>query len=487
MKKHLYVIGIIFLFFILSVTPISTGYIIKTSIIRNDGNTLYVGGDGPGNYSKIQDAIDNASDGDTIFVYCGIYNENVSVNKSLNLIGEDKAKTIIDEGGWFYGKEDVINISADDVTISGFTLTGCAGYKDKAGIKIQSSYNIIYNNIIYDNERGIYLLNSSFNNTICNNFISNSAYSGIYLYASSNNTLYGNTISITGPGISLLQSSYNLIYENNIMSIFEGLHLEKSSVNTICNNHIERAIWEGIMLWRNSNGNNIKDNTITNGKDRGIFIQDSINNDILNNTITYNEFTGINIILSSHNNISHNLITNNERGIGLAIYSNNNIVSFNTIVNNELRALYLSNISNNIITNNILANSEIGILLWRSYNNIVVKNNIMNNSQNVMVEESSTTIWDDGNYGNYWSDYKERYPFAMRSLLKPWMWNTPYEIVGDSNKDNCPLVKQWPNSVSIDIPRDKTTNNMILLRLFERFLLLERFPLLEKFQSLLII
>jgi len=30
-------------------------------------NILYVGGSGEGNYSSIQDAIDNASDGDTIF------------------------------------------------------------------------------------------------------------------------------------------------------------------------------------------------------------------------------------------------------------------------------------------------------------------------------------------------------------------------------------------------------------------------------------
>ena len=34
-----------------------------------EGNTLYVGGLGPNNYTIIQEAIDNASDGDTIFVY----------------------------------------------------------------------------------------------------------------------------------------------------------------------------------------------------------------------------------------------------------------------------------------------------------------------------------------------------------------------------------------------------------------------------------
>lgn len=52
------------------------------------GRTLYVGGNGPNNYTKIQDAIDNANDGDTVFVYNGIYYERLFINKTINLIGE---------------------------------------------------------------------------------------------------------------------------------------------------------------------------------------------------------------------------------------------------------------------------------------------------------------------------------------------------------------------------------------------------------------
>ena len=47
------------------------------------GNILYVGGNGPNNYTKIQDAIDDASNGDTIFVYNGTYYENVIINKII--------------------------------------------------------------------------------------------------------------------------------------------------------------------------------------------------------------------------------------------------------------------------------------------------------------------------------------------------------------------------------------------------------------------
>ena len=47
----------------------------KPSLATSSGNWLYVGGSGPGNYSVIQDAVDNASDGDTVYVYHGIYSD----------------------------------------------------------------------------------------------------------------------------------------------------------------------------------------------------------------------------------------------------------------------------------------------------------------------------------------------------------------------------------------------------------------------------
>ena len=49
-------------------------------------------------FYTIQDAIDDSDTltGHTIYVKNGIYYENVVVNKSINLIGEDRDATIID-------------------------------------------------------------------------------------------------------------------------------------------------------------------------------------------------------------------------------------------------------------------------------------------------------------------------------------------------------------------------------------------------------
>ncbi|GAH12836.1 unnamed protein product, partial [marine sediment metagenome] len=105
-KKGL-VVAVILLFFSVGVVP-STGLFnddttppvttISFDPPEPDGITLYVGGSGAGNYTKIQDAIDDANDGDTVFVFddSSPYYENVMVDKSISLIGENKETTIID-------------------------------------------------------------------------------------------------------------------------------------------------------------------------------------------------------------------------------------------------------------------------------------------------------------------------------------------------------------------------------------------------------
>jgi pectin methylesterase-like acyl-CoA thioesterase len=125
-------------------------------------DTLYVGGGGPVNYTCIQDAIDNASNGDTVYVYNGWYNENVLVNKKINLIGESMATTVIEcsSGHGIKIAANWVNIS--EFTIDGVTSGACgarAGIYNKAhddviikNLEIKNFCNGIY--IKYDEESG---------------------------------------------------------------------------------------------------------------------------------------------------------------------------------------------------------------------------------------------------------------------------------------------------------------------------------------------
>lgn len=73
----------------------------------------------PDDYPTIQAAIIAASPGNTVYVRAGTYYENVTINKSLTLQGEDRNTTIIDGSGG----GDVIYVTASYVTISGFKVS----------------------------------------------------------------------------------------------------------------------------------------------------------------------------------------------------------------------------------------------------------------------------------------------------------------------------------------------------------------------------
>jgi len=190
MKKIL-AIGIILLFIGMSISS-STGFHIgeQSNTTTTNGKTLYVGGSGPNNYTKIQDAIDNASDGDTVFVYddSSPYMEYwISISVSINLIGENKYTTIID--GHYGGP--VVMVFADWVNISGFTIRNSD--QEEYGIYMSSSSSKIKNNIITNNGYGIFInYSSSQNNTIIGNNITNNEEVGIYFSYSGNSTIYHN-------------------------------------------------------------------------------------------------------------------------------------------------------------------------------------------------------------------------------------------------------------------------------------------------------
>jgi len=126
-----------------------------------------------GNYRSIQDAIDCASEGATIYVDEGTYYENLDISKSLTLVGAGKHSTIID--GYSDELNLIIHISADDVYISGFTIQNSKQNYYSSGIVIANAHHTtITNNTLTQCKDGLILWNTSQDNTIYqNNFIDN--------------------------------------------------------------------------------------------------------------------------------------------------------------------------------------------------------------------------------------------------------------------------------------------------------------------------
>jgi len=192
------------------------------SLNSNRRQTLYVGGEGPNNYTKIQDAVDNASNGDTIYVYQGTYDEHVLITKQVSLIGESRDQTIIDGGG----PGNVIKIQANEVTVTQFTL-------QNAGIGVyivSSSYCSIIHNTIIDNWEGIGLLTSS-NCLISGNTIAHNGFEGINPVQTTFTTISDNAIIDHLQGIYFVESTDNTIYGNTISSNSRGIEFQESSNN----------------------------------------------------------------------------------------------------------------------------------------------------------------------------------------------------------------------------------------------------------------
>ncbi len=231
-------------------------------------STVYVDDDaGPNWYDAthvrtIQEGINNASSGDTVFVRNGTYYEHVVVNKTIELLGEDKESTIIDGGGI----GDVVYISADSIDLTNIKIQNSGESGWSAGIELHSNYTKISNDIIIYNWRGINIQDNSSNNIISNNVITNNERDGIDFQYSHLNTIASNIIAYNNEGIELsYYSNSNNIFNNTISNNYDGIEVHYyCSDNTISGNNILLNDDNSIDLQFSSNNNLIFHNNIFN-------------------------------------------------------------------------------------------------------------------------------------------------------------------------------------------------------------------------------
>jgi parallel beta-helix repeat protein len=207
----------------------------------------------PDEYPTIQEAINQTDDGDTVYVKTGVYIENPIINKTINLIGENKDSTIIDVTAG-------LKIQKDKVTITGFT--------------------------IYDGHDAISLATN--NCTITNNIIKQATH-GIVIF---------------GQGNYIAENIFEPI------GLSSAIQLNFASQNLVENNYIDSCV-EGIQIWQNSYNNTITKNKIINIEDTAISFQYSYDNTIILNSIE-NSGCGTSIYGSNYNFITKNNYINND-------------------------------------------------------------------------------------------------------------------------------------------------------------------------------
>jgi len=282
------------------------------------GSTHYVGGDGPNNYTTIQQAISNASNGDAVFVFdeSSPYFEHLIINVSIQLIGENTTTTIIDGEN----QGDVVIFNADDITMAGFTVQHSGDTpKVDAGIETRSNRNAITGNRVIQNGRyaiGI-LLNGSSDTVVTENFISENGNEGVFLQDSFNCTIKNNIFTRNGHcAVIISDSSRNVIAQNTMYENYATVSLWQGAIdNEIAWNLMRNQEYSGVGIWPGANNNSIHHNYLSNNSLYGFIITCAEGNIIANNTI-WGSNEGIRLIMSNTTMIKfNNFIDNNINAV----------------------------------------------------------------------------------------------------------------------------------------------------------------------------
>ena len=419
---------------------------------------IIVDWNGTGHYSTIQAAVDNASAGDTIRVLPGTYNESVTINKTLDLVGSGTYVTII-EGG---GIGDVIHVNCDNVNISGFFINGSGWENGDAGIEVSesencyigenaamncpkgiylndSNYNLVVNNSCWDNEYGIYLRISMYNE-IYENQCSSNTDAAISLLYSDSNELYNNSFSYTnqGDGIYVYNSDNNEIMNNTCSYNFNsnGIYLYSANSNSIVNNDCSENSECGIYL-ELADSNIIENNScMSNHWDYGIMIHNSHYNKVLNNLCNFNYY-GIYIHFSDYNEVANSTCNSNDYGIYL-VYSDHSEVINNTCKDNY-DGIHLLYSHHNEVKDNTCDSNHNGINLDSSTDNELVNNTCNENYNGIEIDESNFNDI-SSNLCNY-NDYDGIYLYYSHS-------NSILNNTCEDNRDDG-IYLYWSHSTSI--------------------------------------
>jgi parallel beta-helix repeat protein len=389
----------------------------------------------PDHYPTVQQAIEKVTEGGMVFVRAGIYNELVTVTKSLWLAGDDKATTIINGNS----SAPTVLITHDNVNVTGFTVMNTpipisndlfaamtqTGPTHLPGIQIVNAKNcIVSENILTGSQSGVYLSNTFQTNIIENEVVKNG--NGIKIESSANNNIYNNKVTGGGCGIIVDSSADNIFVNNNVTNAIVGIQLNFASNNTLRNNNMVTAgqnfgvVGNDISTFVNDvdTSNTVyskpiyywisKYNEIVPSDAGCIILINCLNISIQNFSLAAKNHGGILLAYTNNSNINidnfrmsaqdilvrnsfNNKITNSRANIYLTCssyneiayntgtmdldYSNSNIITQNTIL-----GLEISHSSNNRIEENrVNGNTDIGIVIMECSGNHIERNQVKDN------------------------------------------------------------------------------------------------------------
>ncbi len=231
----------------------------------------------PDLYPTISAAIDNANNGDTIFVRAGTYNESLIIDVSITLVGDSPNTTVVN-GPFIY----------NSTTNSSLTSS--------VAILVAAS-NVRILSVSVNNGIGI----------------------GIVVNAGSDHIEIADSVLNCGTGVSVF-GSYSLV-DGNVISGYSTAVLCAGEYCNVTNNDVVLSPGFGIYVAGTHNFVSANNVTDPNGEGYGIFISNS-SNTIQGNTV-FEKSTAISVMAGLYNGIIGNSVTNCSEGMGVDTGFNN--------------------------------------------------------------------------------------------------------------------------------------------------------------------
>nr|WP_310993182.1 nitrous oxide reductase family maturation protein NosD [Aequorivita sp. S2608]MDS1298686.1 nitrous oxide reductase family maturation protein NosD [Aequorivita sp. S2608] len=309
----------------------------------------------------IQQAVNQATEGDTVLVKKGVYKEaNIKINKSITLIGEDLPTIDGEEKG------EIITIGADNVTLDGFKIinVGVSYTTDYAAVRVVKSQGFTIQNLELEKLFfGIYLQKSDDGKVL-------------------NNTVRGEAVTEfnSGNAIHLWYCKNVEVRGNDVQRVRDGIYLEFSDNIRIIDNFSKGNVRYGLHFMF-SNDNYVINNVFeTNGA--GIALMFSKFMEVHNNVIKNNWGTAAyGLLLKEVNDANIKNNTFKENTVGITVEGSNRLEYSN---------------------NDFVSNGYALRVKGACYENFVVKNNFLYNSFDISY---NGRINDNKFDNNYWSSY----------------------------------------------------------------------------------
>jgi len=349
-------------------------------------------------YKNINDGIQNATEGDTIYIFNGTYKENININKRLSLIGE--GNTIID--GMY--QDYVIHVISNNVVLKDLIIRNSGGYKGNTGILIKSDNNLVIECQIYRTR------------------------TGLKIQKGDGNEIKKSVFHTNAEAVKTVSSDKTNIEECVFYHNAYGFDIEHSNDIRIYDCYIH-----------------------TNGI--GVLLNDSANINVSKCAIYNNNDNEGGVMIFFCNNISVFNCNVEHNGFGFKIGDSRDVlISYTDIKNNTHVGLSIETKSENIVIENcnIRDNLRFGIQVYS--NQLTIKNsNLEKNLFGLKVEKARCDA-----RGNYWGSFlgpslfewktRDRF-FAKQGLIRfiPWRLKEITDAGSDwsIDHDRYPLLKNF--------------------------------------------